>query len=330
MFSFRTLFCVLIACGNSFGDIPKHFVEFNIFDSQRHLFESNIIDAVNSTKEFYSIPSTERYTENGTWAGDYGPITKQLSKLASILRDTINGNDGWKEIFKNFDQNERFLNTLQLMTSEVLVAEELLHHNITKIIKNIDLENKIDLEYVYIEKSYGTLSRIKDKIIGAPPFIELTLIKFIAGLIFKPIGSTYPCQMYDALLDWRLRAVDSRFDEISVELADNVTVRPYELLAKLKMKPYNPNGYINSSLLQCEIFCKPIEAGSKAFCVKDNFGSYVYFGLDYTNPECLENYAGLVRQRVEELFPVQLLDSLCKTSGETRTPTGKPISSIKI
>lgn len=106
-----------------------------------------------------------------------------------------------------------------------------------------------------MEISYAAFkeSGMKDKIVGAPPFIELALFGLISSEIYNPGIYILPCAVHDIMLDWRLRAVDSRLDELSVQLDEKASVRqtiiPYEHLAKLKMKPHNPNSYTNSTSL---------------------------------------------------------------------------------
>ena len=74
-------------------------------------------------------------------------------------------------------------------------------------------------------------------------------------------------------------------------------------------KPYNEEGYSHTipATIRCEKGCNNPNSMSN-FCVLDEFGPQQYQG---SSTDCPMDYAELVRYRVEEMFPVDLLAKLC-------------------
>lgn len=85
-------------------------------------------------------------------------------------------------------------------------------------------------------------------------------------------------------------------------------------------KQYNENGYNTTKDFQCDEGCsKPF---SGVFCLHDDFGESEYYIDNYMDPTCVVDYADLVRHRVENMFPVKLLNSLC-VGEKSKIPTGR-------
>lgn len=88
--------------------------------------------------------------------------------------------------------------------------------------------------------------------------------------------------------------------------------------------PYNENGYntTNPPVIDCQPNCK----GSRLFigdvCLSDTFSTQDYYSNDIGTSTCTVDYGALIRHRIEGLFPVELLNSLC-IDEKPQVPTGK-------
>lgn len=94
-------------------------------------------------------------------------------------------------------------------------------------------------------------------------------------------------------------------------------------LIKVMSLPYNAYGYnlTDPPKIDCYRGCDPKQIGPADACIMDKFSTDIYSGRNVGSDTCLEDYAVLIRHRVEELFPVEQLKKLC-TNREFRKPTG--------
>lgn len=99
--------------------------------------------------------------------------------------------------------------------------------------------------------------------------------------------------------------------------------RPSSLIAVMLM-PYNKFGYnsTNPPVINCGWGCDPDEMRVMEACIMDKFSKDTFFGRNIGSDNCLEEYAALIRHRVEELFPVEQLEQSC-TEQKRKRPTGK-------
>lgn len=68
----------------------------------------------------------------------------------------------------------------------------------------------------------------------------------------------------------------------------------------------------------CEKTCIGLGYNDHSHCIRDEFGSDEFEAN--VSPYCIFDYTELVRTRVEDLFPVQYLNDLCKRNRQF--PTG--------
>lgn len=84
--------------------------------------------------------------------------------------------------------------------------------------------------------------------------------------------------------------------------------------------PFNEYGYNRTNPGAIDCLREPDETETNQFWLKDDFGSVEYW-VNNNDSTCIEDYVALVRQRVEEIFPVDLLNKVC-VDAEPRIPSG--------
>lgn len=331
MFTFQRISCIFIVFGMSFAVIPHNKVRFTIFDSHLCEFESSLIDLVQSTEKFFVDKNVSNI--NNVEIVDLSPYIKQLPGLSSKFRNILKEDEDWSKLFNDTIKNDSRRDTI--------------FRDIHQMYKKMDdlrsyahLLGDSDYSHLLVQNRHNDLLKIidyfnkgdspfkKSPLIGAPPLIALALVVSVFYPISKALipyaYPNLPCKIQDVLSDYRSRVIDARFDELTVELSStDQSMLPHEQLTAIKSKPYSPIGYTNSRSLDCEKGCKPIETFTKGECIRDEFNVDEYFTWDYSDSACIESYGYLVRQRVEQIFPVRLLSKLCDPTPQNTT--GKKI-----
>lgn len=339
MFAFRILLTISIVFSSNYALTPIPEVRFNIFDSEDRLFETSILESLKAVENLFA----NKYVESvsNTTAFGYIPVNEQISKLLSLPRLVLSDESDWKETLANAitDNTERknaldTINSMQSKTSNFI--KQIADLNDTTI--GIDQRHEIASAfqnglYEMIQGLANSKSLFKKHaLLAAPSLIALA----ISVLLFHPISLAMipvqakqlqlPCQIHDILLEFRPLTVDIRFDKISAELSGKKSnwelLYPVNQLANMRTKPFNPNGYTKLKELKCDKGCRPITHVYSAICVKDQYGFDDYYALSYLNPKCIDGYTAIVRKRVEQTFPVQLLGKQCHR--KPLKPTGEP------
>lgn len=158
---------------------------------------------------------------------------------------------------------------------------------------------------------------------GAAPLIQLALLVSVftpfAGMLI-PMESKNPqlsCKMLDVLLDYRPRAVYARLQQLHSETSI------FKPIANVMSKPFNRYGYneTDPATINCERGCELDETFSETrICLNDTFSSGSSFLIENNETTCVSDYAGLIRHRVENLFPIDLLNGECDRT--PKKPTG--------
>lgn len=176
------------------------------------------------------------------------------------------------------------------------------------------------------------------------------------GIISIPLdrNNQLACQAFDLLAIYRERAVESRAEKLSLKYLQWGLVA--DILAKRYNpngyqddnsgilhcesgcgQPYRTFSFcesicesgtllnvfnIKGSPTSCVDFCEHLGFEKYSNCIEDGLGPNVYHHSVETKENkrryvCMNDYVGLVRQRVEEQFPVKLLGSLCRRKKRT-------------
>lgn len=153
----------------------------------------------------------------------------------------------------------------------------------------------------------------KHPIIGTPPLILLASLVAIFSPIAKaliPLEAKYPqisCKMQVILEDYQKITVNARLQRLRTEKSI------FSSLLRVLSLPYNPLGYnkTDPGAIECEKGCKANRTFPIELCLKDQFSDDEYDVKNNGTPTCVEDYAALLRHRVEKLFPIELMNNLC-------------------
>lgn len=174
-----------------------------------------------------------------------------------------------------------------------------MHMEIDRMINFFDLRSSLFRKY---------------PLIGAPPLLQLASLVAVFNTIAQiiiPLEAKNPqiaCKMHDVLVDYLPRTINARLHQLH---SNSSIFRP---IVKAMSLPYTEHGYgVN---IRCDIGCRPDVSFS--FCLRDKFSAVELLGTD---PDCVIDYAALVRHHVEEMFPIDALKNQC-SDREPQTPSG--------
>lgn len=154
----------------------------------------------------------------------------------------------------------------------------------------------------------------KYPLIGAPPLLQLASLVIVYNTIAHiliPLEAQNPqisCKMHDVLVDYLPRTINARLHQLH---SNSSIFRP---IVKAMSLPYSEHGY--GVAIRCDIGCRPDVTFS--FCLRDKFSTLELLGTD---PDCVIDYAALVRHHVEEIFPIDVLKNQCNDR-EPQIPSG--------
>lgn len=334
------LSCVLVCVtptifGVCSAAIPFDHVNINLFDNnQTHSLESFLSISLKSTENIFAsknivnfIMNTETITLNSLI-----PFVGHLGGLSLALKNLLANDGDWMKSFVRTIANESrtnlALNDIHWMQAAIGIIQKEVpdldgtnsEHNILRkrIASSIysDFDKMINLfaHQYSIFKNYP--------LIGAPVLIELSLLIAIFTPIAKvlvPLDVKNPqiaCKTLNTLIDYRPLTVSARLDKIHSN--NTLFVRT---LAAVRQWPYNSNGYNKSVALECQKIDgnRSFPPGHSGNGLWDEFGYQIPY---HYNQTCFREYASYVRHRVEELFPIQLLEKVCNYR-RSNVPAGK-------
>lgn len=328
MMSLKLFVSVATIVVSTWAAIPWSDVQTHIFDSRPRDFELRVLKLMNTTRKFYA---QHNVTSMFDVLASHAPYVGEMITAVRQLRDTMVEQSQWRIQFTKAISDEtlrgiadseihRMKSTMQTVETKIKILGDdnpdlsnrktivsILHTELDKLINFFDLKSSLFRKY---------------PLMGAPPLIQLASLIAIFSPFAKalnPLEAMNPqisCKIRDVLLDFRPRAVNARFHQIHADLSI------FESKVKVMSMPYNAHGYnrTDSNVIDCDHGCKTSTQSNK-HCLKDNFGSDE-FSVNIDGSTCVEDYALMIRQRVEELFPIDMLNKICIDS-EQKTPTGK-------
>lgn len=319
--------CCFIAVATIHAKIPYDEIQFNIFDNRTRDFELNTITLMQTVKNYFAGDDALVVISAGLIALKEGNYVNEIGRLIQLLQRTLNDQSEWQSEFAMAISSEAMRAVTE---SEVRWMESSMQTIQTKIKLLANDESDVENQDTIASIIHTDLDRMinffdiksslfrKYPLMGAPLLIQLASLVALFSPIAKsliPLEAMNPqisCKMRDVLVDYRPRVVNARLHEFPIGSFNSRT--------KVMRLPYNSNGYnqTNPGAIDCKIGCK----SDKQICFKDKFSSNTYeISIINGTSKCVENYAELVRYRVEALFPVELLSKLC-VDQKTRTPTG--------
>lgn len=317
--------CIVIICHGSQAGILFDKVKMNIFDPKGGDFEHNVMESMKTTKSFFARDEVILAISAGVVAAiEFAPFVKNFLKLAPLFQSVIDDKSKWARDFTKAIANETKHSILESDIRWMAASTKTIQTEIKLLDKNNTEDNRrthATIIHTELDKMVNffdlqdSLLR-KFPLLGGPPLLQL------ASLVatFSPLAKTLipyeaknapiECKMYDTLLVYRPLVVFARLHQLHTQ--DWI----FPKLVKVMTLPYNKDGYnrTNSGLVDCERDCsanRPTAHDEYRGCLRDALSTVDYFISNYTSPHCTEDYASLLRHRVEELFPVDLMKKLC-------------------
>lgn len=370
MINFRALLCFVLMFNLGWADVLFEDIEMEIFDNRKTDFETNVLNSLKITKNFFASSAGKCALTAGSKVCNCIPYAKLLGGLLPKLGDLLAEQSDWKKAFIQALSEE----TNSAITLNQIVWIESTLNTIHEMIpllnerKQTDIQNrKSNAQFIlyqlntmmnYFDHRAGLFK--KYPLITAP--LLISLIQVIA--LFSPLANALipieakhlqlTCKARDVLIAYRARSVYTRTKQLNLEFLYNKYV-----MDALK-QPYNEYGYnqSNPGTLHCDSGCeKPYpptycnsvcrqfrgeincqraqcnnyELDRHSYCVVDAFGTNKYHHDDIINIKsptseqsfpCVSDYVGLVRHRVEDIFPVALLNKMCDRRPRKLTGSG--------
>lgn len=339
----RLLFIVVAIIGMNSASISYDDIQTNIFNGGPRDFEYLVSASTENIRVFFERNDISIGIVTGLITLRLMPYIGKFSRLVPMMLEMIVDESAWRAQFTTTIAEEI---TREVGESEVRWIEATLLTIQSKIKvlsdENSDDENRktvtsiIHTELNRIVNLFELKSSLfrKYPLVGAPPLIHLaSLVATFSPIAHEliPMEAMNPqisCKMYDLLLDYRTRTVMARLHKLHAKVAIfesliKWTFRPSSLTAVMSL-PYNRYGYSSTypPTVSCNWGCDDDEMGIMEACTMDKFSGDIYSGRNMGSHSCFEEYACLLRHRVEELFPVEQLKNLC-TEHNPKQPTGK-------
>lgn len=333
MLTYRLLFSVSILFGSSFALIPSNEVKFSLFGNQSDSVENELTTLIKAAKNCIANKSLENITDSSGLIPEIGAIFNGINSVRNFLTEESDWRSSFANVITIQIDHESINNAITLIDSKMLNIQQLiLFLNTSESAQGnyydqavSILQNTINDVIYNVDNPQSPFK--KYPLVGAPLVIELaSLIAMFQSLSKRlnlPTHLNLSCRIYDVLVDYRLRAVEARLDLVRAVPYDekrSCMSCASASIAISKGKSYNPNNSSESNLMRCKKDCQPIAFPKKEICIKDALGSAEFFEIDFMNTSCMEDYFVLLKERVEEIFPVQLLNTLYD---HPQTTTGK-------
>lgn len=330
MMSFRIFLGIAAAIVSTWASIPYTDVKVNIFDSRPRDFENSILNLMNNSHQFYKEHNvTSPIDSLAETLAEHTPYVKELIKTVTDFHKTMAEKSEWRVLFTKAikdqtlldiaeDEERRMKSMMETVESKIgtlgdgnpdksnrKTIASILHTELDKMINAFDLKSALPRKY---------------PLMGAPPLIQLANLVAIFmpyAKALNPVEAMNPqisCKIRDVLLDYRPRAVNARLHQLYA----NTSI--FESKVKVMQMPFNEHGYNRTNPGSIDCARKPDDTQSNAFWLKDEFGADEFW-VNKNDSTCVEDYAALVRHRVEEIFPVDLLGKVC-VDAKPNIPTG--------
>lgn len=345
MLTFQLVLCSAFVV-SSWAGISNDQIKLKIFESVTRDFERNVYESLERTKNFFAQDGMQYIVDGEATAAGFIPFVRQLASSVPVLRSILSYESHWKRAFTKMIANETQRDHAAVDIRQMESKMQRIHDKILLLSPNTNLDHEKRNEIAsIIHTGLDNMINVfahseslfkKYPMMGAPPLIELALLIATFNPLAKaliPIAAKNPqltCKVRDVLIEYRQLTVNARLQKIrNGESIQDHGESFQAALSRAKAIPYNQYGYSNSNpgISMCERGCnKPtsqtiIEQFFWGVCVVDEFGSDIYRDI-HPKRDCSEEYALLVRHRVEQMFPAELLNSLCTDEKQSK-PSGK-------
>lgn len=321
----RILLCIVPLFVPSWAEIPYDEVKYKMFENDN--VERIILKSLQTTKNVFAQQESKTAVLIGLGAAliipPLGPIASMLFVIVNLLAEESD----WREVFSRTiaNQLERgiALSHVQLMKAKIETIDEkldLLSERHPKIVRrNIARFIHRELDTMLNIFAGGNSFIKKYPLIGTPLLIALAQL----AALFHPVAKRLvpreakkpglPCKMKYILLDYRPRMINARLEKLHGSSPEGLRLADHKKYLRSRLSramsfDYNRNGYNKTipATLDCEKGC------NSNWCLIDDFGDT--YGVPPWS--CPNDYALFLRHRVEQMFPVELLNDLCVNEPE--------------
>lgn len=328
--------CIMICYHVSQASILIEKVKTNVFDRRPRSFENDVITSMNMTKDFFSRDDVILGVSIGlVVALEYFPFLKNFIQIAPLFQNMLDDRSEWSAAFAKSIVNEtshaiaeseiRWMTTsMQTIRTKIpLLNDSNPDHENRKTIASI-IHTDLDRMINFFELK-SSLFRKYPLMSGAPLLQLASLVATFSPLAnaiipYEANHTRIACKMHETLLAYRPLMVYARLRRL---FTTDGTM--YPTLVKVMSLRYNPTGYNRtlSGLIDCDRDCslnRPRFAiGDEVTCLKDAFSQDDYYVSSYLSPHCKRDYAALLRHRIEDLFPIDVMEKLCDRKSKERT-----------
>ncbi|XP_037037364.1 uncharacterized protein LOC119075076 [Bradysia coprophila] len=318
----RILLCIVLLFVPSWASIPYEEIRYKLFDGTNHNIEAEILKSLQTTKNVFAIPEVKNAVLLSFLPGLLFEVWVPISTIIFVMVNLLAKESDWRDAFSRTIASElergialghilamkatmETINTKFDLLKENEDNPEELRRSIASFIHR---ECDIMLNLFAAPDSYVK----KSPLLGAPLLIELAQLVTLFQPIAKALISREAknpdliCKARNILADYRPRTINARLEKLHENSTKALVRYINELSPKLSEVmsiAYNQYGYNKTTpaTINCQNRCNSND------CLRDDFGD------SYRVPpwSCAEDYALFLRHRIEEMFNIDLLDSLC-------------------
>lgn len=296
--------------------IPIDEVKFKMFDNKNPNIQTEILKSLQTTQNVFALPEVKKAVVAGLTVGIVAEFWAPATNMLFIVVNLLGQESDWRESFSRTIANKldrgvalSQLHWMKATMDTIKTKFDLMSESNPKglrasIARFIHRECDRMLNLFARQDSFVK----KYPLLGTPLLIQLA--QFVA--LFHPIAKTLikleamtpelSCKMSNILLDYRPRMVNARLEKLHEDSTKGLVTETNHLRAFF-------SGDYNKTIpatFDCEKKCVMNTAKGK-LCLIDDFGDSWH-----TIPwSCASNYILILRQRVEEIFPVESLNSVC-------------------
>lgn len=347
MFFCHTL-CAAAIISGAFAWIPYNEVEFELLDGFPKTMESQALQLIQTTKNFFARKDVDCVTDEGitNLGQNYAAFMFQITATLPVLQNAIGTESDWKQTLRRAipdgQRRGHAENDLRTMEESMRTIAYNLGHlspnkNLSIESKGAVVHNVHDCLETIISK-FAQRSSIfrKYPLIAMPILFALasfvSLFVHIEGAIVPELAknSLNSCKLFETLLEYRLLAAESRL--LKLEIVDTIgaPINKRNPIHNILAKPYNEYGYnqTDDRSIACRIECKPNADEYVYVCLKDPISGTEYdCNKRFEMYGCLFSYMDYVRYQVENTFtdPIKMLLKSCSLEARNRpryTKTG--------
>lgn len=341
MLKFSIFLCILIVSPRwCHCEIPFDKVKFDVFDTNSTNFEMNVYNSLQSTQSFFADEDVKTAIDVGATVLSLLPFIGKMYEVVKTASGLLGDQSDWKnefaqaiagETMRSIAENQIFWMQAQIQTIQknIPLLDKAKQPSEQNRISNAQyIHNTLDTMINYLDHKTGVFRKFP--LLSAPLVISISCVV----ATFIPIAHTIiPIEMNQFKLAYKTRGVLKAFRARTFMARANkfnTIYEHYAVMMEVLAKPYHLRGYNepDQNVLHCNIGCDMPASRHNAECLLDDFAimkyNYGLFVAPRIRNRCIKEYTGLVRHRVEQMFPVDIFDQLSgPTSHPGRAPTGK-------